>query len=170
MTLDPYSTSPFHHLDPNIWKATKSAHITLTVIGTLLLAPAALVLAVFWSSLQSNHLSFGGDEIMMVGSAMIGTISGGFAWCALCLLYFKRSDLRWQRIAWSTCAIFGYLSTPCIIGWIVWLLSNEPNSGGFFLLLFGIFISSVACMVLGHQNARLATRFLNRRKFSAQPT
>ncbi|MGB6221776.1 hypothetical protein [Haloferula sp.] len=154
---------PFRHLDPGIWQATKSAHITLTVIGTLLLAPAALVLAVFWSSLQSSYMNFGSDEILMVGSAMTGAISGGFAWCALCLLFFKRSDLRWQRIAWTTCAIFGYLTTPCIIGWIIWILNHEPDSGGFILILLGIFISSVACMVLGRINARLAAHALKQK-------
>lgn len=158
---------PFDHLDPGLWKATKSAHITLTVIGTLLLIPALFVTAVFWSSLQSSYSMFrDGEGVLILGSAMIGSISGGFAWCALCLLYFKRSDLRWQRIVWTTCAIFGYLTTPSIIGWIIWILNTEPDSGGFLLILFGIFISSVACMILGRQNANLAARSLTRRRNS----
>lgn len=162
---------PFTHLDPGVWKATKTAHITLTVIGTLLLAPALLVTAVFWNALQSSYSMFKpGQDILILGSAMLGSISGGFAWCALCLLYFKRTDLRWQRIAWSTCAIFGYLTTPCIIGWIIWILNAEPDAGGFMLILFGIFISSVACIILGRQNARLAARTLKRRQHQRYAT
>ncbi|MFC7338810.1 hypothetical protein ACFQY0_16560 [Haloferula chungangensis] len=157
---------PFIHLDPGVWKATKAAHITLTVIGTLHLAPALLVLAVFWDSLQSDYsiIGRGAEEVLILGSAMLGTISGGFAWCALCLLYFKRNDLRWQRIAWTTCAIFGYLTTPCICVWILWILNEEPGAGGFLLILFGIFISSVSCIILGRQNARLAAQLLQRRR------
>ena len=154
---------PYQHLDPGVWKATKPAHITLTVIGTLLLAPAGFVILVFWEAMGSSYMSFGSDEILLVGSALAGSISGGLAWCALCLLYFKRCDLRWQRAAWSACAIFGYITTPCVFGWIIWVLNEEPDSGGFILILFGILISSLSCIFLGRQNARLAFRLLKRK-------
>jgi hypothetical protein len=166
------SHDPFQHLSQSIWKTTKLAHITFTVIGTLLLAPATIVMAVFWESLRSSHSPWNEKEgLLIMASAMIGTISGVFAWCALCLLYFKRCDLRWQRIAWSVCAIFGFLTLPCITGWIIWA-ANEQFPPVFFLILVGILIVAITSAVVGTRYSQLARSLMKRRtqnRFHALP-
>jgi hypothetical protein len=154
---------PFGHLDPSVWKASKVAHITLAVIGTILIFPAGLVFYVLSQALDYQYSFFSNPgTILLSGSALIGSVSGGFAWCALCLLFFKRCDLHWQRIAWTTCAIFGYLTTPCIIGWIVWIMSEQSSADEAVLIYFGIFTTTVCCMVIGRKNARLAQQSLKR--------
>ena len=162
MTAQSSYYHPFQHLDPTIWKTSKAAHITLTVLGTLMLAPAGLVLLMFWESMNSSWgVTSDAEALLAMSTGMIGSISGGFAWCALCLLYFKRNDLRWQRIAWRTCAVFGFLNLPCISGWIIWMAS-EHTPDEFLLILIAILIVTIACAVLGTKYARLAARIQHR--------
>ena len=162
MTDAELNPSPYCHLDPSIWRVTKVTHITLTVVGTLFLIPAAGVIVIFWNLTGSlgSLLSDGTETTMLVSTAMIGTVSGVLTWCALCLLYFKRCDIRWQRITWTTCALFGYITTPCITCWILFFLINEPATGAFQLLFIAILITSITCIVIGRANSRLAIRRL----------
>lgn len=155
MSREPVHSNPFSHLDPSIWRTTKTAHITLTVIGTLLLLPASGVLIALWEFVGSSFAHADNGTVLALGSALIGTFSGCLAWWALCLLYFKKTDLRWQRIAWSLCAVFGFLTIPCLAGWIIWMLS-EKAPAMVILILLAMFAVALACARLGRRYAALA--------------
>ncbi|MEP4079682.1 hypothetical protein [Haloferula sp.] len=168
MNLEQSHASPFSHLDPGLWRRTKSTHITLTVIGTLLLLPACCVFFALWQ-VSPYWSSFNDTEVIFpLGSALIGTFSGCFAWCALCFLFFMRCDVRCHRIVWKICAIFGYLTIPCATGWILWILSeNAPPL--FFFILAGILTAAIACARVGTRYSRLASDILERNRAAHRP-
>jgi len=160
----PYQ-SPFHHLRPELWKQSKVMHIVLMVIGTLLMVPLLYTLAVaaiFLSSFGGPLSSIPADELPGFISVLVSLCSGGFAWCALGLLFFKRTDARWQRICWAIAAVFGYISTPCTVGWWIYLLDEVPSVSSdpdilWFHACF-LFITGVAvlCAVHGTRYSRRA--------------
>lgn len=161
--------SPFDHLRPSLWEDSKVAHITLVSLGGLMLLPAALVMFVFVQAfLVFGRGGMGGmggipDEAMLalitaVGSTCVGVI----AWTALCLLLFKRTDARWQRICWGFCAVFGIVASPCIAGWMIWIAGEGvPNDDGWIYLIFLLMLGiAIASLVFGVRFSRAAAKAL----------
>ncbi|MEM1082569.1 MAG: hypothetical protein AAGI48_00470 [Verrucomicrobiota bacterium] len=136
MTSEHQHAPDFPYLDHEFWLETKPTHIGLTILGGLLLFPAGLVFFILWEVTQVSSFLRDGEIILPLGSALIGACSGCFAWIALCLLFFKKTDLRWQRMAWKITSIFGFVTLPCLAGWFLWLLSESAPPPTYLILLF----------------------------------
>lgn len=158
--------TPFDHLRPTLWRASKAVHITLVSLGTLMLLPGTLVmLAMVQLFVVFGGGGFGGapDEIMLPLITAVGsTCFGVFAWAALSLLFFKRNDARWQRVCWAICAIFGVVASPCIAGWIVWIAGEgvPAEIGWIYLIFLAMLGISIACIIFGIRFSRAAAAAL----------
>ena len=147
--------TPFDHLRPSLWRASKVAHITLVSLGTVMLIPAAYVMIALVVVISFNGgfpgSGVGNEEMLLLITAVGSTSIGVLAWCALSLLFFKRNDARWQRICWAMTAVFGVVASPCIIGWIVWLSDRGlPGEAWWVYLIFIAMLGvAVACLVVG---------------------
>ncbi|BCX49756.1 hypothetical protein HAHE_36640 [Haloferula helveola] len=158
--------SPFRHLRPELWERSKVAHITLVSIGTLLLLPAAYVffgMFIFITFVGGmGGSSWGGmdaETIFLMISAVGSAGFGVLAWSALGFLFFKRNDARWQRACWIFSAIFGGFTTPCAIGWLIYIGNQSPSGEEivWVLLVFLIFLAvALSTLVLGMRYARAA--------------
>jgi hypothetical protein len=157
--------SPFDHLKPELWNQSKAAHITLFTIGTILMIPAAYALvaiAIFMTMWDSFGTSLEAEQLLGFVTGMASTCTGGLAWCALGLLFFKRADARWQRFCWAACAVFGFIATPCAMGWWIFVGSEvpSPSDDPDILWLHGIFLflvlTAFACATFGVRYSRQA--------------
>lgn len=155
--------TPFDHLRPTLWRASKVAHITLVSLGSLMLLPAGLVML----ALANAFFMFGRGSIpsevwLPLISAVGSTCLGVLAWAALSLLFFKRNDARWQRVCWGFCAAFGIVATPCIVGWIVWMSGEGlPSDAAWVYLIFlGMLATAIASISCGCRFSLAAARAL----------
>lgn len=171
MNAPPTGIDPFRHLEPGLWIASKRAHITLFTIGSLLVAPALypfVVLAV----VSASGYGFGPSDLdteggLMLISFALSSCAGILAWTALGILFFKRADARWQRACWRVTAVFGWISTACTIGWLIFALNElfpHSNYGwpeftaiAILLLVLGTSMASAVC---GHRFSRSASAYL----------
>ena len=146
-----YHPSPFHHLRPELWKKTKVMHIILMTCGTLLMIPVVYTMigaAIYLFNFGSSIRPYLGDIMPGLISLMLSCCSGGLAWSALGLLFFKRSDARWQRACWAIVSVFGCITAPCAIGWWLYISEQIPTAradpGVIWLHLIFLFITAVA--------------------------
>lgn len=167
MDSEPTPPDTFHQFDLSLWKRSKIAHITLVSIGTLLMIPACFVLVSIAIAIQRGMYPLIGEFFLHFLAAIAATTSCGFAWCALCLLFFKRCDAQWQRISWTICAISGYITFPATLLWIGTMIKESgnpmhPTLLAWMLLLFFILGIAIVCILLGHRYSRFAIHSLRR--------
>lgn len=93
----------FLGLDQNLWLKTRVVHWVLFFLGCLLMIPAGLVFLYAGAAIWEGRPQLVDDRVW---TAMAGSASGVFAWIALGLLFFKRTDPRWHVAAWSTVMVF----------------------------------------------------------------
>ncbi|MGB1129347.1 MAG: hypothetical protein ACPG4K_04805 [Haloferula sp.] len=166
----PQTYSPFEHLHPELWTRSKVSHITLFSIGTLLMIPglyglfAFAMLVTMWGMFAS---SLDAEEMLGIGSALASVCFGGIAWSGLGLLFFKRADVRWQRICWIMVVIFGFVCAPSAVGW--WIsaaqelpsVEDEPGVLWAHAIFLFITATSVGSITFGLQNSARAKRVRN---------
>ncbi len=161
--------TPFDHLRPTLWRASKVAHITLVSLGSLMLLPAGLVMLalvqfflIFGSGGMGGTSGMPGGAVFAMISAVGSTCLGVLAWAALSLLFFKRNDARWQRVCWGFCAAFGIVATPCIVGWMVWMSGEGlPSDAAWVYLIFlGMLATAIASISCGCRFSLAAARAL----------
>jgi hypothetical protein len=154
--------SLFNHLRPSLWRRSKVAHIVLFSLGSLMLLPACGVMIAFYQMQQyfgSSGLAGMKDLeafafFSMIGSSCLGIV----AWAAMGLLFFKRTDARWQRICWRCCSIFGWVATPSLIVMFVFAIDEGLPSEAWwlFLILAAMLATSFAAGVFGQLFSRSA--------------
>lgn len=153
---------PLAHFDETLWFLSRNVHKTLFVIGTLLMVPGVAISYLAAFVLTHNHGNPGPTAAILATFA--ATSLGGFAWVALGLLFFKRADLRWQRVCWSICSAFGWVTIPSLIGVMVYLMKDAGPLGdeGALILLLAVIIfgTALAAAVHGTQYARLASKMI----------
>lgn len=139
-------------------------HIVLVSIGTLLVIPttyllfAAAYLFFFWS----KGTPFGGELTMGLIALITSACTSGLAWSSLCLLFFKRTNGRWQRVCWTMVSVAGWITAPSTIGWWFHIASEIPAANEasdiIWIHLVFLFIAAVAlqCGIFGARYARNA--------------
>ncbi|MCH7225953.1 hypothetical protein [Haloferula sp. A504] len=161
--------TPFDHLRPSLWRASKVAHITLVSLGTIMLLPAGLVMFgliqffIYFGGMSAGGFGgMGSEEMLAMGSAVVSSSFGVLAWSALSMLFFKRNDARWQRICWAICGVFGTIASPCILGWIAWISSEGAgvDESWLFLIFWSMFGVALASAIVGFRYSASAHRAL----------
>lgn len=163
------TATPFDHLRPSLWRASKIVHIVLVSLGTIMLVPAAYVMIALGIAMTYFGGFPSGSTSGMPTEAVIALITavassgvGVIAWCALSILFFKRNDARWQRICWGICAAFGVVSSPCIVLWIIYLTQEGMPSemGWVYLIFFSMLGVALACAFFGFRYSLAAASAL----------
>lgn len=167
----PQPYDPFRHFNPELWTASKKAHITLFTIGSLLVLPAVYALFMM-VMLLTEGFGFGPADIdtetfFGIASVAASTSSGTLAWSALGFLFFKRADARWRRVCWNICAVYGWIGLMSSLGWFIYLIQKvnfSPHGTWDAIFFFGCFLliilSALACIMSGRRHASAAKRFL----------
>ena len=147
-------TLDFPYLEPELWERSRTLHIVLFVLGTLMLAPAALAVWGAWMMLEfeaANDTS----GVLAVITATLGSGLGVFAWTAMGLLLMKRHDARWQRVCWNICAAFGGFNSLACLGWIIALVAeNGPDA--LIMLMIALMLASIVALAGGIHHGRAA--------------
>ena len=152
----------FHGLDPALSKATRSTHIALVTIGTILMVPALFVIGLFGTvMLDSPTVLLRGEYFWAAFTAVAGSTTGGIAWCALCLLLFKSTNPWWHRAIWPLCALFGAVTIPSALPWLMASNWDIEVSWIPFTLILAL-ISAIFCLIIGFRFTRLAHRSVKR--------
>ena len=145
------ATSPTPHREPTLWKASRKAHVGILTLGGFPLLLLCSILVLFggarntpsWTSARSYWESLGPFDQCVTAAVISSASSGIIAWIALFLLLFLRHDIRWQIACWTACMLFGLLSAPTVLLWLLIVL----------LQLLGLppahaFSHHIACLIL----------------------
>lgn len=164
--------TPFDHLRPTLWHASKVAHIVLVSLGTLMLLPAGIFLLLiiemsgWFGRGSSGFFSMAGadpgEQLMVIGM-FLSCCTGVLAWAALSILFFKRNDARWQRICWAFAAVYGSLGSLTFVGVIIAAadeFSHGPDAAWPLLILLSLLGASIAAAVCGIRYSRSAQQAL----------
>ena len=154
--------------DPDLARATRTGHLVLFSIASLLVLPAAVVFFVVGAALTDGILgSISGEDALLLLTAAIPSFSGTLAWIALGLLLTKPTYPRWHLKCWKFVLAFGISAIPCCLFW----LPRAFGMAGSLEWITGFaLLAAIAAIAVANRNLRLARESLARGgDFSAVP-
>jgi hypothetical protein len=147
--------------DPNLARATRTGHLVLFSVASLLVLPAALVFFVVGAALTNGILgSVSGKDVLLLLTAAIPSISGTLAWIALGLLLTRPAYPRWHVACWKFVLAFGVSAIPCCLCWLL-RVSDVVVGGVAWVTVFAL-LAAIAAIAVASRNLRLARESLAR--------
>lgn len=137
-------------------------HIVLASIGGVLMIPMCYLLfaAAYYLFFWGGGTSLLGDITPGIMALLASCCASGIAWSSLCLLFFKKTDARWQRICWAMVSAAGWITSPTMLGWWIYLSADLPSANEvseiIWIHLILLFITAVAlqCGIFGARYSR----------------